>query len=535
MKTYLNYLKDILYVSKLTGVKQKKRKILLSVFLANSIVILDILIILVFADLLGNQRNENKTITFILDFISSNIYLLPIIVILRFLFIYFERMNIHSLQLKIEEKLRQNLLKDVFDKSNYSISDAFFYVNELSKNVSYFYGSLALTLNFLLQLIIYLSYLIFTDLDVIIYFIFGALILFFPTKYLLIKSRDYVKSAYDYEKTTLNSIQKIIENLYLIKILKTSELEITNFNNIIEKFYKTVLNRFRYGAINNIIPNFLTFFLLSIFIAFFKFAENINLEFIGIVLRLFQSLGNFNSNLNLVVNSHVHIEKLYKLESNKVSNNNNIISFKSEETILKFKNTSFKYFGQKNRIFDGLNLNIPKFKHTIIIGPNGSGKSTLLGLGAGVLKPVDGEVFTSAAKIGFIGPSPLILDGTLKENILYGNKEQIDDSLITNFVKEIDLFNNELFTLDKPISNRNLSSGQMQKIGFLRAFVSDIDLLILDESTANLDNKSKKVVIQMLEKLNISILNSTHEVNLFNYDHIVELNVDKHVTSASFS
>ena len=55
-------------------------------------------------------------------------------------------------------------------------------------------------------------------------------------------------------------------------------------------------------------------------------------------------------------------------------------------------------------------------------------------------------------------------------------------------------------------------NGQMQKISFLRVFASDPDLLILDESTSNLDVESKFKIIQKIKTLNnTTIINSTHE------------------------
>ena len=63
-------------------------------------------------------------------------------------------MNLEILKLRIQESLRLYFLKEVFDKGNYSISDAFFYVNSLSIHVSTFYGSLAALVSFLLQILI---------------------------------------------------------------------------------------------------------------------------------------------------------------------------------------------------------------------------------------------------------------------------------------------------------------------------------------------------------------------------------------------
>ena len=59
----------------------------------------------------------------------------------------------------------------------------------------------------------------------------------------------------------------------------------------------------------------------------------------------------------------------------------------------------------------------------------------------------------------------------------------------------------------------------MQKIAFIRAILSKPDLLLLDESTSNLDNKSKLLVYKILDSLNITIVNSTHSSDeLINYD-----------------
>ena len=106
---------DIVFVSRLTNVNKKKIRIFLSVFLANCTVVFDILVILVFANIIENRGLDGR---FYVDYVINNIYLLPLIVVLRFLFIFIERINIQSLQLQVEENLRSHLMKEVFDKNN---------------------------------------------------------------------------------------------------------------------------------------------------------------------------------------------------------------------------------------------------------------------------------------------------------------------------------------------------------------------------------------------------------------------------------
>ena len=69
--------------------------------------------------------------------------------------------------------------------------------------------------------------------------------------------------------------------------------------------------------------------------------------------------------------------------------------------------------------------------------------------------------------------------------------------------------------LIKQVTNTSLSSGQMQKIGFIRAILSDVEILLLDESTSNLDVTTKSLIFQILENKNITIINSTHDPTSF--------------------
>ncbi len=516
---------DIIFVSRMTNVNKKKLRILFSVLLANFTVLFDILVILVFAYIIEDSNSEPSIY---IKFIIENIYLLPFLVVLRFLFIYVERINIQSLQLQVEENLRTHLMKEVFEKSNYSVADAYFYVNELSRNVSYFYGSIASSLNYFLQILVYSVYLLVTSLNIVSYFLAGAVILFFPTRYFLIKGRGYIHEAYENQHKALENIEKVLDNIYLIKILSTTHREVQEFKKTLRKYYSSVLNNYKYGAINNITPNFVTIFILAIMLAFFNFVKSITLEFIGIMLRLFQTLGNFNNTLNLVINSHVHLEKLNLLEKNKVTKKENVVltNFEPENKMaIKLENVSFKYFGSESYIFENINLEIMKDKHTVITGDNGSGKSTLLGLISGILIPDEGTVTISSSKFAYVGATPLIISGTLRDNFIYGNENNISDEEMQSLAEAYKLFNNNLdLNLDSEVSNKSLSSGQMQKISFIRAMLSKPDILILDEATSNLDSDSKDIIKSQLKNAKVTIVNSTHNTDEVDFD--IRLNVE---------
>ena len=68
----------------------------------------------------------------------------------------------------------------------------------------------------------------------------------------------------------------------------------------------------------------------------------------------------------------------------------------------------------------------------------------------------------------------------------------------------------------------------MQKIAFIRALIADVEVLFLDESTSNLDKKTKDKIFQILKDQNVTIINSTHEMKNFDfYDHHLEIEIQE--------
>ena len=92
--------KDVLKISKLSNVGNKKLRIFVSIVLSNVTVGFDLLIIVVFSRILGEEiTSDNQIVAYVLD----NLFLLPIIIVLRFISIYVEKTNIQLLVLQIME------------------------------------------------------------------------------------------------------------------------------------------------------------------------------------------------------------------------------------------------------------------------------------------------------------------------------------------------------------------------------------------------------------------------------------------------
>ena len=70
------------------------------------------------------------------------------------------------------------------------------------------------------------------------------------------------------------------------------------------------------------------------------------------------------------------------------------------------------------------------------------------------------------------------------------------------------------------------------KIAFIRALLNNPDVLILDESTANLDEQSKKIILELIDSNKITIINSTHDLDMFgkvDYHYNIEVVKDKRI------
>tara|TARA_E500000178_G_scaffold356690_1_gene437242 strand:- start:15038 stop:16654 length:1617 start_codon:yes stop_codon:yes gene_type:complete len=529
MKKYIKFLKDIILISRITGTDRKKVRVFTSVILSNATVVLDIAIIIVIANLFTRDYGEKN---FLIDLLMENIELLPAIIVIRFVVQYVQKIVLLNLTHEVDRNLRIYLLKEAFEKGNYSISDAYYFINTLSVHIATFYGSLSTLLNSVLQIALYAAYLIYTDFNAVIVFLIGAIVFAIPTKYLTDIGRRYSHENYEVSKEASTYIQRVLDNMFLIKIFNKIDPEVNRFEKELLKQNAASINNQKVGNINANFPNFTTYFLMSILLIFFNFAAILTLEFVGILIRLFQELSNFNRQIMMVSNTNVHFKELYRILSNEenIFKKNYVKTEKISDSnaVIKFENVKFKYFNSEVDIFENLSFEILKNKHTIITGPNGSGKSTILGLISGIYYAQDGEVKITTQKLGYVGVTPLIIDSTLRENLSYGLDEPIEDNILLEMAREFKLFNEEQnYDLDKKISNKTLSSGQMQKISFIRSLLSDVEVLLLDESTSNLDQETRQMIFDILNSKDLTVVNSTHTPDDFRgYDYHIRIEIE---------
>jgi len=178
------------------------------------------------------------------------------------------------------------------------------------------------------------------------------------------------------------------------------------------------------------------------------------------------------------------------------------------------KNLTFSYPGQTIKVLNNITLEIAAGEKVGIIGPVGSGKTTLGKLLLGLYEPISGMVTMDGTDIrqidpaelrSFIGhvPQDLILfRGTIRDNITMGTHDVDDSSImraaelagVDEFVKKHSLG----FDMEVGELGRGLSGGQRQCVVLARAMLLDPPVVVLDEPTSNMDNRTE---IRLKDKL----------------------------------
>lgn len=107
--------------------------------------------------------------------------------------------------------------------------------------------------------------------------------------------------------------------------------------------------------------------------------------------------------------------------------------------------------------------------------------------------------------IGYVPQEPTLIIGTIRENLLFGNRDatdqQIEQALIKANAEFVFAFDKKLDTFTGTSSVVNLSGGQKQRLAIARALLKDPKILILDEATSALDPQSEKEVQSAIEKI----------------------------------
>ncbi|MDR0482194.1 MAG: ABC transporter ATP-binding protein/permease [Cellulomonadaceae bacterium] len=184
--------------------------------------------------------------------------------------------------------------------------------------------------------------------------------------------------------------------------------------------------------------------------------------------------------------------------------------------VIEFRGIDFSYTPEQDLIKD-LSFEVRPGQTVAIVGPTGAGKTTLVNLlmrfydlqGGSIL--VDGQDIASItrhdarARTGMVLQDTWLFAGTIRENIRYGRQSATDEEVMEATVAtKVDRFVHSLpdgydTVLEEDAAN--ISAGERQLITIARAFVSQPEILILDEATSSVDTRTEKLVQRAMAKL----------------------------------
>lgn len=210
---------------------------------------------------------------------------------------------------------------------------------------------------------------------------------------------------------------------------------------------------------------------------------------------------------------------------------------------IEFKNINYRFPGELAYVLKNINLKVKKGEKVGFVGTSGSGKTTLMNTLLRFIEEESGEITVDGVKltdsnlinwrklIGYVKQDIFILDGSIKENVAFGDTE-VDERRLLRAITQAslsDLVKSLPDGVNSVVGEKGsrLSGGQRQRIGIARALYRDAEILVFDEATSALDNETEAEVTEAIDKLsdtNKTIFVIAHRITtLKNCNRIYEL------------
>ncbi|WP_114784611.1 heme ABC transporter permease/ATP-binding protein CydD [Vibrio tetraodonis] len=318
-----------------------------------------------------------------------------------------------------------------------------------------------------------------------------------------------------------------LQSMTTIRLFDRTQAETEVMRGASEVFRSRTMDVLKIAFLSSAILEFFTSISIALTAVYFGFAfiGEINIGDYGLGVTLMaglfililapefyqplRDLGTFYHAKQQAVGAADSIVEFLETEATSVRSGNNKLSVTDGVTICANNLEVFSPQGQK--LLGPINFEIKSNQHTALVGPSGAGKTSLINAILGFL-PYEGSLTINGVertqldladwrdKISWVGQNPLLVHGTIRENITLG-KNDVSEDEIQNALKES--YASEFVEqhgLDYPISDRSggLSVGQAQRVALARAMMQNGNFWLLDEPTASLDARSERLVMKGL-------------------------------------
>ncbi len=202
------------------------------------------------------------------------------------------------------------------------------------------------------------------------------------------------------------------------------------------------------------------------------------------------------------------------IEDGAITENN-----QEEKGTVEFKNVSFKYPDAEEYLLKNISFKVKQGETVAFIGSTGSGKSSLINLVPRFYDATDGEVLVDGVnvkdycqetlrdKIGYVPQKAVIFDGSIKENVSYGDngksslsEEKIKEAIRVAQAEEFVLKMDHTYDTHLASAGTNVSGGQKQRLAIARAIARNPEIYIFDDSFSALDYKTDAILRKELKK-----------------------------------
>lgn len=333
-----------------------------------------------------------------------------------------------------------------------------------------------------------------------------------------------LKKAFGNERTWVanqNSfVQERLSGMAIIQVFNREEAEFKKFDDI---------NKTLEGALLKTVFIFSLFFpvvelISSVFLGIFLFyggwikvSAGVIIAFIQYTSMLIRPLRQIADRFNNIQRGIVGAERvLGVMDENQEMPNTGTVKKDHFDGKIEFRNVHFSY-DEKQEVLKGINFNVNPGETVAIVGATGAGKTTIISLitrlydinsGQILIDGVDVndyELYHLRSHVGVVLQDVFLFHGSIYENLAFG-----DETITLDKIKEVakDIEVNEFIEslpggYDYVVSERgsSISLGQRQLLSFLRAYLSDPKILILDEATSSIDPESEKLIQKATEKI----------------------------------
>lgn len=254
------------------------------------------------------------------------------------------------------------------------------------------------------------------------------------------------------------------------------------------------------------------------------------INYIGQIFTPVESLGMEIQTIQSAIAGIHRINEFYELPELKKDSNikqENVVKSGASDAFVELKDVVFGYDEQV--VLNHVNISVKKGEQVTLSGRTGAGKSTIFKLLLGLYEPGEGEVIIDGKKafniqpeekrklFGYVEQSFHMVPGSVKDQItLYD--DSISDEMVEKVI-EITGLKEAVESLEKGYDTECVpeifSQGQWQLLSIARAAVSEPQLLLLDEITANLDADTEKKVLTALKKVseNRTVISISHRMS----------------------